>query len=108
MANGLYTNSELIDSIIVDLNNLLKSLFSGQYVGACSIITSMAKKLSNLRKTIDNDLRNREETIETLKQELRYAGRGVQDVKPSELVDKLNSGELQKDSAKVNLIDRSG
>ena len=89
MDNGLYTNSELIDSLIVDLNNLLKSLFSGQYVGACSIISSMAKKLSNLRRTIDNDLKNREETIETLKQELRYAGRGVQDMSPGEFIGKL-------------------
>lgn len=99
MANGLYTNSEMIDGLIVDLNNLLKSIFGGQYIGACSIVTGMAKKLSNLRKTIDNDLKNREETIETLKQELRYAGRCVQDVKPSELIEKLGNGEIEKDGA---------
>ena len=89
MANGLYTNSELLDSIIVDLDNLLKALFTGQFIKVCAIVTGMAQKLSNLRKSLDNDLKNREETIEALKQELKNAGRGVQDMTPREFIGKL-------------------
>ena len=93
MANGLYTNSELLDSIIVDLDNLLKALFTGQFIKVCAIVTGMAQKLSNLRKSLDNDLKNREETIEALKQELKNAGRGVQDMTPREFIGKLVNTE---------------
>lgn len=86
MANGLYTNSELLDSIIVDLNALLKALFTGQYVKVCALVTSMVQKLTNLRKTIDNDVKNREETIEKLKQALRNAGCNTKEMTPKEFV----------------------
>ena len=84
MANGLYTNTELMDSVIVDLNNTLKELFSGQYIQACRIVSSMSQKLVNLRNTIDNDLKNRDETIATLKNELINAGVTVEDIDPRE------------------------
>lgn len=84
MADGLYTNTELMDSVIVDLNNTLKELFSGQYIQACCHVTQMSQKLVNLRNTIDNDLKNRDETIATLKNELRNAGVTVEDIDPRE------------------------
>ena len=84
MANGIYTNTELIDTIILDLNNTLKELFSGQYIQACCNVTQMSQKLVNLRNTIDNDLNNRNKTIETLKNELRNAGVTVEDIDPRE------------------------
>ena len=89
MANGIYTNSELVDSIIVDLNNLIKEQLNGQYINACGIVHQMAQKLVNLRQTIDNDLKNRDETIETLKQELRSAGVDVVDMSAQEFVEKI-------------------
>ena len=84
MNNNVYTNIELMDSIIVDLNNTLKELFSGQYIQACCNVTQMSQKLVNLRNTIDNDLKNRDETIATLKNELRNAGVAVEDIDPRE------------------------
>ena len=36
MANGLYTNSELVDTIIVDLNKLIEDEFSGMDVVICA------------------------------------------------------------------------
>lgn len=86
MANGLYTNTELMDSVIVDLNNALKELFSGQYIQACCHVTQMSQKLVNLRNTIDDDLKNREETIERLKQVLHDSGIEVRDLTPEEVV----------------------
>ena len=88
MANGLYSNSEIVDSLIADLNTVIKETASGQYLQACCYITGMVQKLTNLRRTIDNDLKNRDETIEQLKRELRSAGREIVDVTPEKLIKK--------------------
>ena len=88
MANGLYSNSEIVDSLISDLNTVIKETASGQYLQACCYITGMVQKLTNLRRTIDNDLKNRDETIEQLKRELRSAGREIVDVAPEKLIKK--------------------
>lgn len=98
MAKDLMTNSELISSIIVDLNSLPKCLIDGQFIQFCNIVTSMGQKLVNLRNTIDNDLKNREKTIETLKEELRAAGHGVKDMTPQQFIDEVMDKE-EKDGA---------
>lgn len=90
MADGLYTNTEIMDSVIVDLNEMVKQMVSGQYIQACCFITQISQKLLNLRNTINDDLKNREQTIETLKEELRNAGQTVKDYTPQEFVDALN------------------
>ncbi len=74
MAKGLYTNSELIGSVIDDLNTILKMAMTGQPLQACAILTGTAQKLINLQKTINDDLNNRDETIKSLKEELRKNG----------------------------------
>lgn len=98
MAKDLMTNSELISSIIVDLNSLPKCLIDGQFIQFCNIVTSMGQKLVNLRNTIDNDLKNREKTIETLKEELRAVGHEVTDMTPQQFVDGFMNKE-EKDGA---------
>lgn len=82
---GLYTNSELIQSVICDLNNLLKEQAGGQYINACAIVTSISAKLVSLKSSIDNDLKNRDETIETLKEQLRQHGVEVVEVSAEDL-----------------------
>ena len=86
MEKALLTHSELIDSLLADMNNFLREQARGQYVSACCIISGMAQKLVNLRNTIDNDLKNREQTIETLKAALRNSGQIVHDFTPDELI----------------------
>ena len=88
MAKGLYTNSELVDSLINDLNNLLKEALNGQYIQACCAVHVMAQKLLNLRKTIDADLENRNQVIEKLKRELRETGHEVQEIPIENLMTK--------------------
>lgn len=90
MANGLYTNTELVETIIVDLNNVVKEQLSGQYVQACFLISQIAHKLVNLRKGIEADLNNKNEIIEQLKEQLRNAGVGVEDMTPEEFVKKFD------------------
>ena len=85
MAKGIYTNSELVDTIIVDLNNVLKEAVNGQFINACRIVTMMSQKLVNLKTTIDNDLKSRDQLIADLKNELRAAGREVIEVPEEEL-----------------------
>ena len=93
MANGLYTNSELVDTIIVDLNNLLKLQINGQFVGACNVVTQMTQKLLNLKTGIDNDLKSKDKVIEALKNELRAAGQEVVDIPAEELMKAIEEGK---------------
>lgn len=80
MANGLMTNTELIDSIIEDVNNSIRQLVSGNYVAWSSLNVHMIQKLGNLKNGVVSDLKNREDTIEALKSQLREAGVDVQDI----------------------------
>lgn len=52
---GLMDNDGLIDSLIEDLNNLLKSGAAGQYIRVSSLAVGMVQKLQNLRKAIADD-----------------------------------------------------
>lgn len=88
----MMTNKELVGSLIQDLNNLVKEQQAGQHLQACQIIVSMTQKLANLYKTIDDDIKNRDATIATLKEELRAHGVEVVDVAPEELEKELNNG----------------
>ena len=88
MAKGIYTNSELIDTIIVDLNNMIKEALSGQYVQICYIVTAMTQKLMNLKKGIDADLASKDKVIEQLKEQLRAAGAEVEDMTTEEFIEK--------------------
>lgn len=78
--NGIYSHAELIDSIMKDLNSLVKFHMIGEHVMACAVMTGISQKLLRLKEGVANDLKNREQTIEQLKEELRACGREVVDV----------------------------
>lgn len=88
--SGLLTNKELINSIINDLNEYLKAQASGQMLQAAAIMAGVSQKLLNLYGTVDDDLKNRDETIDSLKQQLRAAGVEVIDVPPEKLEEVVN------------------
>lgn len=90
MANGLYTNAELIGSVIDDLNTILKMAMTGQPLQACAVLTGTAQKLINLQETINNDLKNRDETIKTLEDELRKGGIEIVHVSADKLTGENN------------------
>ena len=92
MANGLYSNTELIETLIADLNEVIKQTISGQYLQASITITGMTQKLTNLRNTIDNDLKNRDRTIEELKRQLRSMGAEIVEMTPEQY-----AKEIEKD-----------
>lgn len=89
MANGVYSNAELVDTLIADLNNLIKTQMAGQHINACGIVYQMGQKLVNLRTGIKNDMDSRNKTIEALKNQLRNAGAEFNDVTAEELAERL-------------------
>lgn len=80
----MYTNSELIGSILTDLNEMMKYQVAGQFLQATTVFVGIVQKLVQLRQHIDDDLKNREETIQSLKDELRACGREVVDIPADE------------------------
>ena len=88
MAKGTYTNSELIDTIVFDMNNMIKEALSGQYVQICYIVTAMTQKLMNLKKGIEADLTSKDKVIEQLKDQLRAAGAEVEDMTTEQFIEK--------------------
>ena len=88
MANGIYTNEELADTLISDLNSLVKNVVGGQYIQACIIVTGMSQKMLNLKEGIRNDLDSKNKIIESLKEQLRQAGAEVDDMSIEEFMKK--------------------
>ena len=74
---GLYDNIGLIDTLIVDCNELLRAAFSGQYVRFSSIIVGMTQKLANLKNGVSNDM-------DALKKQLDDLRRFVDDINAAE------------------------
>lgn len=85
MANGLYSNEELIDTLIMDCNNAVNAVMGSNGIQWCKIMLDMVVKLTNLKEGIANDMKNREETITMLTQRLKDAGAEVQNVDINEL-----------------------
>lgn len=85
MAKELYTNTELIDTLIMDCNEAVKAVASGQMIQWCKLMYEMVVKLANLKKGIRNDLENREQTIAALTQQLRAVGVDIQTIDISEI-----------------------
>lgn len=73
-------NQQLIDSMILDCNNAVGAIAQGQYILFCRIMYEMVQKLGNLKKGVAVELKNREEIIAGLKDQLRNAGMQVEDV----------------------------
>ncbi len=85
MANGLYTNRELVDTIIEDLNLLPRHLIEKEFVAFCNTVGRMGQKLANLRTAIDDDLKYKDEQIEDLKRCLAAAGIETHEIPASEI-----------------------
>ena len=52
---GLYDNEGLVDTIILDCNELIKMLFSGRYIEFCATLVAMVQKLGSLKNGIKNE-----------------------------------------------------
>lgn len=59
--------NEIIDSIILDCNNLAKHLFAGEYIAFCGLLTQVVQKLIKLRETAKTEIENKDKIIDELK-----------------------------------------
>lgn len=64
---GLFDNLGLIDTLIVDCNDSVRLLTTGNYVAYCSKVVEMVQKLSRLRSGVESDLRSKDEVINDLR-----------------------------------------
>lgn len=67
---GLYDNCGLCDTLIIDCNNLIKQLVSGEYVLFSHTIVQMVQKIGNLKKGIKSDSESQEQQIRELQEQL--------------------------------------
>ena len=86
MANGLYTNEELIDTLIVDCNNAVNAVMGGKGIEWCRIMLDIVVKLANLKNGVHNDMKNRDENIALLEQRLKDAGCKIEKISAEELL----------------------
>ena len=64
---GLFDGEGLCDTLIVDMNDLVKLTVSGQYVAFCNRVVTIVQKLANLKRGIRADLDSKDEIINDLK-----------------------------------------
>lgn len=67
--NGLFDAEGLIDSLIVDTNETVKSIAGGNYIGWCKYHVQMVQKLAALKKGVTEEQAEREKQIEELRKE---------------------------------------
>lgn len=70
----------MIESILDDINNMLKSALNGQPIQSCAILTGIAQKIVTIRTGVENELITRDNTIEQLKNELQKRGVEVAEI----------------------------
>ena len=92
--NGLFTNEELIDTLISDLNDLGKHIATQNTIGFCNTVVHMAQKLVNLKKGVSDDMKHKNETIEDLKNQLKLFNPELTEVTPEQFLN-----DLKKDGA---------
>lgn len=64
---GLFDSEGLIDTMLLDLNNISKCLMTGQYIQYCAIVSGMGQKLVKLKEGIQADLDSMRQKVEELK-----------------------------------------
>ena len=94
MSSGLMNTNELLDSLIVECDCAVKDLISHGYIGFCAHMVAIVQKLGALKAGYGKDMKNRDETIEALKGEIRRLGGTVEDMPIGEFLggEKQNGG----------------
>lgn len=64
--NGLFDSMGLIDSLVVDCNEIPQALFEHQNIRFCNILIQMVQKLTELKKGVSADLQSKDKTISEL------------------------------------------
>lgn len=67
---GLYDSAGLIDSLIVDCNELPKDLMNDQNIRFCNRLVQMVQKLHELKNGLESVLKSKDEVIAELNKAL--------------------------------------
>lgn len=71
---------ELINTMIISCNDAVGAIMQGQYVLFCRLQYEMVQKLGALKRGVAAELKNRDDTIAKLCDQLRTAGLQVENV----------------------------
>lgn len=69
----MYTNSELLDSVITEMYTMFKHLISGNYTGFCAAFADIISKLCSLRDGLKKAEEAHKEQIEDMKAQMARA-----------------------------------
>lgn len=65
---GLFDSEGLCNTLVNDINNLVKQAVSGNYLLFCDTVVQMTQKVVELKKGIKADLDSKNRVIEQLKE----------------------------------------
>ena len=71
---GLYDSIGMIETLIIDCNEIPRLLIGGHGVAFCTKIVEMVQKLSKLKAGVANDIKSRDEQIKELQQQIERGG----------------------------------
>lgn len=71
---GLFDAVGLIETLIIDCNEIPRLLIGGHGVAFCTKIVEMVQKLSKLKTGVANDIKSRDEQIKELQQQIERGG----------------------------------
>lgn len=63
---GLYDSAGMIESLIIDCNSIVKSIFSGEYIGFCAKAVEMVQKLAVLKQGVNSNIESLQKQIDEL------------------------------------------
>ena len=70
---GLYTNTEMIDQIVIKLDGALKALIGGERLAFAAGYVEIMQMLATLKKSIDTDNRMHAQQVKMLEEQLAAA-----------------------------------
>ena len=62
---------EMLDSLILECNNAVKNAMTGNLIAWCNTMVEITRSIENLRWQINNELDQKNQKIEVLKQQLK-------------------------------------
>ena len=92
--SDLKSTPELIDSIIIDCDSAVKELVTHGYIGFCAKMVGIVQKLACAKAGYVNDMKNRNETIDALKAEIRRLGGTADDIPIDEFLGGDGNGSI--------------
>ena len=67
---------ELIDSVIMDCNNAVKTLVDGNYIAWCGMMHGVACKLVDIQTQVQKEIKKRDDQIATLERFVKDLNNG--------------------------------